>query len=107
MIISVLIILIGSNYLNTNQEKFWTKIVFQIVLLGIIFDLVWLILMASIWSHKDNDSEYWNSLSWMHNLIYYFSFVEIIIKGILVYLIFANLGKAHYGGVGKLLSLKY
>ena len=42
----------------------------QIIIAGLLFDLIWLFVMCSVWSHnKEEQNQFWNSLSGIHNFI--------------------------------------
>ena len=87
---SVLII-IGLFY--QKFPKLITKITFQIYAGLCVLDLIWLIIMMFVWTHGEGSSSFWRSLSFMHNLIYWFGVLELIGKGYLLFLLFEEYKK--------------
>ena len=41
----------------------------QILLILVFIDIFWLLIMGFVWSHDENDSEYWKELTTMHSLV--------------------------------------
>lgn len=61
------------------------KIAIQLLSCVILFDIIWVIIMSFAWKHNSDDSDYWRSLSWMHGMVYFLSFFEMIAKGIAIF----------------------
>ena len=99
---SVLII-IGLFY--TKFPKLITKISVHIYVGLCILDLIWLIIMMFVWTHGEGSSTFWKSLSFMHNLIYWFGVLELIGKGYLLFLLFGEFKK--YGNQNELFNFIY
>ena len=54
-----------------------------------ICDIIWAIIMSFVWNHNDKGtgSDYWDSLAWMHSMIYWFGIFELLLKvGLIAYL---------------------
>ena len=54
-----------------------------------ICDIIWAIIMSFVWNHNDKGtrSDYWDSLAWMHSMIYWFGIFELLFKvGLIAYL---------------------
>ena len=86
-----------TNFYNQNP-KATTKIIIQILLILIIADLVWIILFSSAWEHGENSEEksseenniFWNSLWFIHKIVYILAYVELLLKGFLLYYLIAD-----------------
>lgn len=57
----------------------------------IFADILWLIFFTSAWIHEKNSKDspeiakYWDSLSFVHSLVYFLSIIELIIKIVLIW----------------------
>ena len=78
----------------------------HLLLLSIIFDIIWIIKYSSFWRHGEETSELWKSLSFTHNLAYFLSFIEMIVKLPLIYFYF-NKFKRSGGNNSELFSFIY
>ena len=90
-------LLILDNFYN-NAPKVTSKIIIQIFFILSIPDILWIIYFSGAWTHLSKeerakinvgDSEdlvnYWNSLWFIHGLVYFLAFIELILKGLLLY----------------------
>ena len=62
--------------------------------------------MAFVWSHGEDDTEYWGALSTLHGLIRYAFYWEIILSCIIIGLLFVDY-KQTYGNNLNPLNLNY
>ena len=94
---SILTLLLLNNFYNSSP-KVTTKIIIQIFGILTIADILWIIYFSGAWTHLSKeerakldigDSEdivnFWDSLWFIHGLVYFLSFVELILKGLLLY----------------------
>ena len=58
----------------------------------ILADIVWIILFSTAWehssedeTHKDTDIQFWDSLWFVHKIVYILAYLELILKGFLLY----------------------
>ena len=58
-----------------------------------------------VWTHGKGSSQFWKSLSIMHNFIYWFGVIEFIGKGYLIYLLLNDFKK--FGNQNELLNFTY
>ena len=78
------------NFYN-SKTKAITKIIIQIITILIFADIIWIILFSTAWEH-DSESEStseevqsWDSLWFVHGLVYVLAYLELILKGFLLY----------------------
>ena len=93
--------MILNNFYN-QSPKITTKIIIQIFTILSLVDILWIIYFSSAWTHvpkeeqkiKIEDSgdiiDYWNSLWLVHGIVYFLAFVELILKGLLLYYLFMD-----------------
>lgn len=75
-----------SIYYKQNQQT-TLKISIQLLSCALLIDIIWVVIMSFVWQHNSDDSDYWNSLSWMHKMVYFLAFFEMIAKGIAILLL--------------------
>ena len=89
--------MILTNFYN-QTPKITTKIIIQVLAILSIADIIWIIYFSGAWTHlskeerkKNNghDSEdfikFWDSLWLIHSLVYFLAYIELILKGLLLY----------------------
>ena len=78
------------NFYN-SKTKAITKIIIQMITILILADIVWILLFSSAWEHGSQseniseDVQFWDSLWFVHKLVYVFAYLELILKGFLLY----------------------
>ena len=78
------------NFYN-SKTKAITKIIIQMISILILADIIWIILFLTAWEHdvqSENPSEdvqFWDSLWFIHKLVYVLAYFELILKGFLLY----------------------
>ena len=110
-------LLILDNFYNSSP-KVTTKIIIQIFGILTIIDILWIIYFSGAWTHLSKeerakmdigDSEdvinYWDSLWFIHGLVYFLAFIELILKGLLLYYLIMD----YYGkySLKDLMNLNY
>ena len=108
-IVGCFVLLIVLNQYYNKYPMLIQKINFHGNIIMILIDIIWLIIMSSVWSHskdKNNNIKYWSSIKLIHNLVYYLVFVEIVFKCYIIYLIYSNYKKT-YSNTSNLANLKY
>ena len=65
------------NFYN-SKTKAITKIIIQIITILILADIVWIVLFSTAWEHneenekkRDTDVIFWDSLWFVHKIVYY------------------------------------
>ena len=91
--------MILTNFYNQNP-KATTKIIFQMLLLLFLADIVWIVLFSNAWEHNDEtegqskhsegDNTFWDSLWLIHKIVYILAYIELLLKGFLLYYLFAD-----------------
>ena len=89
--------MILTNFYN-RTPKVTTKIIIQLFAILSLADIIWIIFFSGAWTHlsKDerekndnNDSDdiiaFWDSLQFIHGLVYFLVFIELILKILLLY----------------------
>ena len=57
----------------------------------ILADIIWIILFSTAWEHNseetktDTDIVFWDSLWFVHKIVYILAYLELILKGFLLY----------------------
>ena len=89
------------NFYN-SKTKAITKIIIQMIAILILADIVWILLFSSAWEHsseeegkKRDDVEFWDSLWFVHKLVYVLAYLELILKGILLYYLVVNFNEKY------------
>ncbi len=79
------------NFYN-SKTKAITKIIIQMISILILADIVWILLFSSAWEHNSENQEnltedvqFWDSLWFIHKLVYVLAYLELILKGFLLY----------------------
>ena len=79
------------NFYN-SKTKAITKIIIQMITILILADIVWIILFSTAWEHSsetesktDTDIAFWDSLWFVHKIVYILAYFELILKGFLFY----------------------
>ena len=80
------------NFYN-SKTKAITKIIIQMIAILILADIVWILLFSSAWEHNSEnegenlteDIQFWDSLWFVHKLVYVLAYLELILKGFLLY----------------------
>ena len=78
----------------------------QICLILIFIDVFWLIIMGFVWTHENNDSEYWKELSTLHNIVRYGVWGEFLLSCAVIGILFFYY-KQIYGSYLYPLDLNY
>ena len=89
------------NFYN-SKTKAITKIIIQMIAILILADIVWILLFSSAWEHgfeedkkKRDDVQFWDSLWFVHKLVYVLAYLELILKGILLYYLIVNFNEKY------------
>lgn len=88
-----------------RENKLALKISIHLLVIMLLFDLLWIFICFSSWTHGSDTSEFWQSLSFMHNVIYIFGLVEFLLKCYLAYLLFGQFKQ--FGTAKDLINFKY
>lgn len=91
--------MILTNFYN-QKPKATVKIIIQIITILIIADIIWIILYSGAWDHSsenpkkdkksNNEQEFWESLWFIHKIVYFLAYIELILKCFLFYYLIAD-----------------
>ena len=105
VIIGFLILFLRSQSYS-DKLKLLLKATFQILILSLFFDVIWIWKYTSYWRHGEEASDIWKSLSFVHNLTYYLGIFEFLLKFPITVIIFKQF-KTAGGKNSELLNFKY
>ena len=66
--------------IDKSKFKLLLKVTIHILTVSLFVDIIWIWQYTSYWSHGDETSDLWKSLSFVHNLVYYLGISEFLIK---------------------------
>ena len=90
----------------SDKQKMISRIKFQVLILSFILDILWIIKYNSLWTHGEETSEIWRSLSTVHNIAFYLGVLEFLIK-IPLCLFFYKDFSDNQGAIKELLNFQY
>ena len=108
--------MILNNFYN-QSPKITTKIIIQIFSILSLVDILWIIYFSGAWTHvtkeeqkikiEDSDDvvDYWNSLWLVHGIVYFLAFIELILKGLLLYYLIMDYNGKYF--LKDLINLNY
>ena len=71
-----------------KDQKYYTGILFAIFAVSILMDIIWMVIILPSWSEDESTNPEWKGLSTVHSLTAFFSFVELVVKGLMMFLLF-------------------
>ena len=91
-------LLILDNFYNSSP-KITSKIIIQIFFILLIPDILWIIYFTGAWTHLSKEERakinieesedivnFWDSLWFIHGLVYFLAFIELILKSLVLFL---------------------
>ena len=107
IIIGFLILFIRSQYMiDKSKYKLLLKATIHILTVSLFVDIIWIWQYTSYWSHGDETSDLWKSLSFVHNLVYYLGIFEFLIKFPMLVFLFRQF-QSNGGKNNELLNFNY
>ena len=107
IIIGFLILFIRSQYMiDKSKFKLLLKATIHILTISLFVDIIWIWQYTSYWSHGDETSDLWKSLSFVHNLVYYLGIFEFLIKFPMLVFLFRQF-QSNGGKNNELLNFNY
>ena len=104
IIIGFLLLMLRSH--RTEKYKQFAKVIIHIIILSLLFDLIWIWQYTSYWKHGEETSELWQSLSFVHSLVYYLGICEFLLKIPIILFLYQHFIKLGCT-IKDLLNLKY
>ena len=92
--------MILTNFYNRSPQ-ITSKIIIQLFSLLSIADIIWILYFSSGWIQLSEEEKlkigddsgivtFWDSLWFIHGFVYFLSFIELIIKALLLYYLFVD-----------------
>ena len=107
IIIGFLILFIRSQYMiDKSKFKLLLKATIHILTISLFVDIIWIWQYTSYWTHGDETSDLWKSLSFVHNLVYYLGISEFLIKFPMLVFLFRQF-QSNGGKNNELLNFNY
>ncbi len=106
MIFSFFVLIVLHNFYNENSF-FYTKSLIHLTFTVVLIDLLWLIIIIPLWKNSEVDSEYWQSLSGIHNFILFIAFLELVVKSAMIFLYVLDFKKFYGDTYSKLFDFNY
>ena len=72
----------------------------------IVMDLIWFFVMSAVWS-QEIDNEYWKGQSGLRSFALIFSWVEIALKGFIIFYLFVDFKAKNPNEVNYLFNFDY
>ena len=74
------------NKFFSKDPAYFTGILFALFSVSIIMDSIWMIIVLPNWSSDESTAPTWKSLGFIHGLVGFFAFLEVVVKGVMVFL---------------------
>ena len=91
---------------NSEKQQIISRVKVQIIIISLVFDILWILKHNAYWTHGEETSELWQSLSFAHNLAFYLFICEFLLKIYLCFLFYKEF-KANQGITKDLLNFDY
>ena len=101
-----LIMIISLNRYYYTDKKYYGKLMIHGIIVICIVDLIWMICVLPKWTTSYVDNAYWEALKGRHTFGMIFSFIELLLKVTIEYLLIIDY-KQTTQNLKELLSFKY
>ena len=91
---------------NSEKQQIISRVKVQIIIISLIFDILWILKYNSYWTHGEETSELWQSLSTIHNLAFYLGVLELLLKIPLCLFIYKQFSE-NQGSTKDLMNFNY
>ena len=91
---------------NSEKQKIISRVKVQLLVISLLFDILCILKNNSYWTHGEETSELWQSLSFAHNLAFYLFICEFLLKIYLCFGLYKDF-KANQGITKDLLNFDY
>ena len=91
---------------NSEKQKIISRVKVQLLVISLLFDILWILKHNAYWTHGEETSELWQSLSFAHNLAFYLFICEFLLKIYLCFGLYKDF-KANQGITKDLLNFDY
>ncbi len=110
MAFSIITLMLLTNFYN-QFPKSTIKIIFQMLAILTFADIVWIYLFSGAWEHgqenknQSGEIQFWESLWFIHKIVYILAYIELILKALLLYYLFADFKEKYK--LGDLFNFNY
>ena len=110
MAFSIITLMLLTNFYN-QFPKATIKIIFQMLTILTLADIVWISLFSGAWEHGQENKnpsgeiQFWESLWFIHKIVYILAYIELILKCLLLYYLFADFKEKYK--LGDLFNFNY
>ena len=110
MAFSIITLMLLTNFYN-QFPKATIKIIFQMLTILTLADIVWISLFSGAWDHDQENKnpsgeiQFWESLWFIHKIVYILAYIELILKCLLLYYLFADFKEKYK--LGDLFNFNY
>jgi hypothetical protein len=107
---SIITLMLLTNFYN-QFPKATIKIIFQMLTILTLADIVWISLFSGAWDHDQENKnpsgeiQFWESLWFVHKIVYILAYIELILKCLLLYYLFADFKEKYK--LGDLFNFNY
>jgi len=107
---SIITLMLLTNFYN-QFPKSTIKIIFQMLAILTFADIVWIYLFSGAWEHGQENKnpsgeiQFWESLWFIHKIVYILAYIELILKALLLYYLFADFKEKYK--LGDLFNFNY
>ena len=106
-VVFAFLILVIINKFFQDGPQYYTKIIFQMLLCLVILDILWLVITLPYWSvESKNHKDFWEATSWVRTLATILAFIEIGVKGFMLFITLNN-AKKEFKEISELFTPHY
>ena len=91
---------------NSEKQQTISRVKVQIIIISLVFDILWILKHNAYWTHGEETSELWRSLSFAHNLAFFLFVIEFLLKIYLCFCLYKDFA-ANQGTAKDLLNFNY
>ena len=100
------LILFVRGHNSGEKRRILNRFQIQILLISLIFDIIWVIEYYSYWTHGEETTELWQSLSFIHNCAFILGIIEFFVKIFVTLFIYQDFTKIE-GTITELINFNY
>lgn len=101
-------ILVILNKFYIDNSKLYSKLLVHLIGALVLVDVLWLIIIVPFWKSETKVKNiYWESLSGIHTFAIFISFLEILNKGAMLFVILNDFNKRFNGQLTEMLKFNY
>jgi hypothetical protein len=106
-VVFAFLMLIILNRFYIENPKLYSKILIHMLAALIVVDVLWFIIILPYWNSDSAKNPYWESLSTVHSFVLFVSFIEVVLKAGIAFLIFNEFRTQYPDNVSDLFKISY